>query len=114
MNAVTFDTLKYANALKAAGFTPEQAEAQVNAQAAILYEVLEANRQDVATKGDMAAMKNELKSDIAALKNEMLVLETRMKADLEKTKVDLIKWNFGAIIAAAGLAMAIARIFFQQ
>jgi len=28
MNTIAFDTLKYANKLKAAGFTPEQAEAQ--------------------------------------------------------------------------------------
>ena len=44
------------------------------------------------------------KSDI-----EQLRLET--KAEIEKTKADIIKWNIGAIIAAAGLAMAIARFF---
>ena len=42
--------------------------------------------------------------------NEQLRLE--MKAEIEKAKADIIKWNIGAIIAAAGLAMAIARLFF--
>ena len=40
---------------------------------------------------------------------EKVRLET--KADIEKAKADIIKWNIGAIIAAAGLAMAIARFF---
>jgi len=91
MNAVTFDTLKYANRLKKAGFTSEQAEEQAGA----LSEVLEVNLKELATKGDLALLKAE------------------MKSDLERTKVELIKWNVGAIIAAAGLAMAIARLFFH-
>ncbi|MDR2209503.1 MAG: CCDC90 family protein [Azoarcus sp.] len=37
MTTITFDTLKYANRLKKAGFTPEQAEEQAEA----LSEVLE-------------------------------------------------------------------------
>jgi len=113
MNAIAFDTLKYANRLKAAGFTSEQAEAQAEAQASVIYEVLEANRQDLATKGDLAALKNELKNDIAVLKADIEKLRLEVKAENEKTKAELIKWNVGAILAAAGLAMAIARLFFH-
>ena len=110
MNAVTFDTLKYANALKAAGFTPEQAEAQVNAQAAILYEVLEANRQDVATKGDLSALKNELKSDMATLKN---VLQLELQKELAPVKSDilLLKWMVGVIVA--GVVALVVKAFFS-
>jgi len=121
MNAVTFDTLKYANALKAAGFTPEQAEAQVNAQAAILYEVLEANRQDVATKGDLSALKNELKSDMAALKNELKsdmatlknVLQLELQKELAPVKSDilLLKWMVGVIVA--GVVALVVKAFFS-
>jgi len=89
MNAITFDTLKYANRLKKAGFTPEQAEEQAGA----LSEVLEVNLKELATKGDLA------------------MLEARIEAQLEKNKTETIKWNVGAILAAAGLAIALARLF---
>jgi hypothetical protein len=102
MNTITFDTLKYANRLKKAGFTPEQAEEQAGA----LSEVLEVNLKELATKGDLAMLKSELKNEIGQLRAEF-------RAEIEKTKVELIKWNVGAIIAAAGLAMAIARLFFH-
>jgi len=99
MNAITFDTLKYANILKKAGVSPEQAEAQAEA----LSDVLEVNLKELATKGDLALMRKDLDA-----------LEQRMTTNIEKTKVELIKWNIGAIIAAAGLAMAIARLFFPH
>ncbi|WNV05903.1 DUF1640 domain-containing protein [Candidatus Methylospira mobilis] len=49
MVAVTFDTLKFANKLKAAGVLPAQAEAE----AEVLSEVLEVNLKDLVTKEDM-------------------------------------------------------------
>ena len=52
------------------------------------------NSEQLATKGDIAELRHE------------------MKAEVEKAKSEIIKWMFGAIIAAAGLAMAIARLFF--
>lgn len=46
MATLTFDTLKFANKLKAAGLPPDQAEAQAEA----LAEVIELNIQDLVTK----------------------------------------------------------------
>jgi hypothetical protein len=63
MNILTFDTLKYANTLKAAGFTSQQAEAQ----ASVLLDVMENSHQELATKGDLLAVKN----DIAMLEHRM-------------------------------------------
>ncbi|MDR2196237.1 MAG: CCDC90 family protein [Gallionellaceae bacterium] len=78
MNSLTFDTLKYANALKAAGVEPRQAEAQAGA----LSEVLEVSHKELATKGDVAALKN----DITALEHRMdsrfIQLEQRMTIKL--------------------------------
>jgi len=67
MNAITFDTLKYANRLKKAGFTSEQAEEQAGA----LSEVLEVNLKELSTK-----------ADIAMLRQEMIQLEQRMTIKL--------------------------------
>jgi hypothetical protein len=49
MTTIAFDTLKFANTLKAAGVLPAQAEAE----AAALAEVLEVNLKELATKADL-------------------------------------------------------------
>ncbi|NOT12171.1 MAG: DUF1640 domain-containing protein [Methylococcaceae bacterium] len=49
MTTLTFDTLKFANTLKAAGVPPAQAEAEATA----LSEVLGVNLRDLVTKDDM-------------------------------------------------------------
>jgi uncharacterized small protein (DUF1192 family) len=98
MNAVTFDTLKYADKLEAAGIPREQAKMHASA----LSEVLEVNMKELATKGDLAM-----------LEARMEARTEQLRAEIERTKAELIKWNIGAIIAAAGLAMAIARLFFH-
>ena len=95
MNAITFDTLKYANRLKKAGFTPEQAEEQAGA----LSEVLEVNLKELATKGDLAVLKNELKGDIAMLRQEMIQLEQRMTIKLGT----MLTIAVGAIVALTKL-----------
>jgi hypothetical protein len=69
MTTLTFDTLKYANTLKAAGFTPEQAEAQAGA----LSEVLEVNLKELVTKGDLKQLKTELQADMRELELRMTV-----------------------------------------
>ena len=48
MSTITFDTLKFANTLKAAGVPPAQAEAE----AVALSEVLEVNLKDFVIIGD--------------------------------------------------------------
>ena len=83
------------DAFRKAGVEEEAAKAITTAiNKAIEYNV---DSKQLATKGDI----------------EKLRLET--KADIEKAKADIIKWMFGAIITAVGLAtgiaMAIARLF---
>jgi len=81
MNAVAFDTLKYANTLKEAGVDAKQAEAQAKA----LSEVMEVNLKDLVTKGD--------------LKQELTQLEQRMTIKLGGMLVVAI----GAIVALTKL-----------
>jgi hypothetical protein len=69
MSAVAFDTLKFATRLKEAGFTPEQAEAQAKA----LSEVMEDARGELATRGDIAALRAEFKSDLVQLEQRMVI-----------------------------------------
>lgn len=53
MSAVAFDTLKFVQRLKKAGFSEEQAEAQAEA-------FVEAVDMNLATKQDLKDLKNEL------------------------------------------------------
>lgn len=53
MNAISFDTLKYANKLISVGFTKEQAEVQAEAMADLINE-------NLATKRDLKELETNL------------------------------------------------------
>jgi Tfp pilus assembly protein PilO len=71
MAAITFDTLKYANRLKAAGAEPRIAEAEAEA----LAEVFELNLNEVATREDLKHTEERLNERLDA---RLLQLEQRM------------------------------------
>ena len=79
MTAVTFDTLKYAEALKTAGVPEAQAEA--------LAEALRQGGQELATKADIAELRMATRANLTELKTEL-------KADIAKLQTDIgwIKW----------------------
>ncbi len=86
MKAIAFDTLEFVKRLRAANFSEAQAEAMVEAIAAVVTEQL-------ATKGDIAelrleieAVKRELKGDIDAVKREL------------KAEIDAVRRDLGAEI----------------
>jgi hypothetical protein len=58
MSTLTFDTLKFANQLKAAGVPDKQAEAEATALADVMAEAVKTS--DFATKRDLAELKAEL------------------------------------------------------
>ncbi len=78
MVALTFDTLKFAEKLIAAGVP----EAQAKAEAAALSEVLEINLKDVVTK-------------------------EYLDYKLAEMKMDLIKWVVALALAQSGLLVGI-------
>lgn len=75
MSHIAFDTLAFANKLKAAGFDPKMAEAQAEAQAELLSGLMD---DKLATKNDLKELKIELKTDIKQLRNDMKQLENRL------------------------------------
>ena len=74
MATITFDSLRIADKLKAAGFTTDQAETVVRA-------IAEA-QDDLVTRKDLDAALSSLKTDLAVL----------------KTEVTQIKWMLGFVI----------------
>ncbi|MGH8550164.1 MAG: DUF1640 domain-containing protein [Blastocatellia bacterium] len=69
MVTITFDTLKYASKLKAAGVLPEQAEAEAEA----LSEVFEINLKVLSTQQDLKLLEAGLKRDISETKAELIL-----------------------------------------
>jgi hypothetical protein len=62
--ATTFDTLEFAERLKAGGFTEQQARAATEAFA-------KATGQELATKTDLDALRRDLKADVDMLRKDV-------------------------------------------
>ncbi|MBF0283574.1 MAG: DUF1640 domain-containing protein [Magnetococcales bacterium] len=92
MTTITFDTLALAKELEAVGFPQPQAEAQVRVFAKALGQIEENRRQDLATKGDIDALRSE------------------MHREISDAKADIIKWIAGLLIAQTGVAVALVKM----
>ena len=114
MAAIPFDSLDYFERLKDAGFTEKQARVQTDvmrqqaeAQRVALQTALdrydEASRKELATRGDLQDVRNELKEDLQDVRNEMLRLENRMEAN----KHEVLKWVIGTMVAQTALIVAV-------
>lgn len=89
MATVTFDTLKFAKRLEAAGVSAKQAEARAEAFA-------EATSQELATK-----------SDIALLKSDIALLEARLAAKIEAVDSKLGAVETRLVLKLGSLLVAI-------
>ena len=93
MSTLTFDTLKFVKTLEAAGVPELQAEA-------ISTAVRESHEAaDVATKGDIADLRHEIKESASALRQEM-----------SNMKFELLKWIIGLAIAQATLVIGLTGV----
>ena len=88
--SITFDTLAYANKLKAAGVESRVAEAQAEAQHDLFAEVIE---NKLATKEDINQLKIATKEDInqlkIATKEDINQLKIATKEDINQLKQDI-------------------------
>ncbi len=82
MNAVPFDTLRLAQALRGANFTPEQAEGAARA-------IADAAQTDLATKGDLHEVKAELKAEIASLRTDMTAESASVRGEFASVRADM-------------------------
>lgn len=88
MTAITFDTLKYADRLEAAGVPPQQAKAEAQALAEVL------SSSEVASARDL----ERLEAQIVLLRTEM------------NSRFTLLQWMLGLLLA--GVASLIIKSFF--
>lgn len=101
MNAITFDTLYFANRLKSVGFTDEQAQVITELQLAANDNTLEKVKHDyhlddVATKRDLKELEISLDHKIELLRSDTgrMIAETNQR--IAESKADLTRWIIGA------------------
>ncbi|NJA05600.1 DUF1640 domain-containing protein [Methylococcaceae bacterium WWC4] len=101
MNAIPFDTLEFANRLKAAGFSDDQAQVLTELQRSATDSTLEQARHDyhlddVATKRDLKEIETALRHDIELLRAETGRQIAETGRQIAETKADLTRWIIGA------------------
>jgi len=104
MTAITFDTLQFANQLKSAGFTEEQAIAIIDIQRkasteAIQQAIHDFHLDDIATKRDIREL--ELKIEVLKADTGGLIAET---------KADLTRWIIGAGFLQTTLIIGVLKL----
>lgn len=100
VNSTTFDTYGYYEELKAAGISDEQAKAQTKALQKLLEGYDTATRKELATRGDIQDLRNDLKDEIRELGKDL-------NDKLSASKNETLRWMSGMLIAHAGLIFAI-------
>jgi hypothetical protein len=94
MTVAAFDTLKLAQALREADFTPAQAEGAAEAIAAAI-------QSDLATKADLLLVKTELTASIpeseVRLRAAIADSEAKLRTANAESKAELLKWMFEAV-----------------
>lgn len=133
MAIATFDTLKFANTLKAAGVPEKQAEAQATAFADIFH----GNFKELATKDDLdrvaQAAKADLEQAVKDLRQDSADVKTELKQDIKdveqrlNAKIDnglaevkvqlaqvqgelvLVRWMLGVLVG--GVVAVLIRLF---
>jgi len=99
VTAITFDTLKFANRLKAAGVPSAQAEAEAEA----LSEVFEANTDALATKEDVNLLEGRVDSKFDLLRKDIQSMEERLTARFDNLWLKLVVTLGGVIVVTLGL-----------
>lgn len=111
MAAITFDTLKYANKLKAAGAEPKLAEVEAEAMAEAFAEQqsqIEKHwlEKQTATKSDIA----EIRLELERLRSETQKSIAETQRTVIEAKNDMLKWCAGMLLAKTGLIVALLKI----
>lgn len=107
MAVATFDTLKFANTLKAAGVPDKQAEAQ----AAAFAEVIQINLKDLVAKDDLAREAADTRKEVHDVEQRLTAKIDTLAAQL-RGEMAVMKWMLGVIVA--GIVGILVRLFIYR
>lgn len=107
---MTFDTFAFAEGLKSSGIPEEHVKA-------LTQELTKALKsEDLATKQDIAAVKQDIKNlaavttkDIVRLEAKITVMNSNSTASMSEMKLEFIKWSMGMVFALSGIMFALLR-----
>jgi hypothetical protein len=100
--ALALDTLEVSKRLKGVGFDDAQAEALVG----VFREQRDADLSQLATKDELLAVRNDLKSEIARLETAMNAGFAAIRAGIEILRRDITIHFGGIIVVATGILLA--------
>jgi hypothetical protein len=117
MNAILFDTLKFAHRLKDAGFDAKQAEGAAEALG-------DALTGTVATKADIDALGTRIDGLSAMMKAEISALSARMEgrfaqvdakiaevsARIDSKFSETVRWIFAAVVVNVGAIVGLLKL----
>ncbi|MCJ2008613.1 DUF1640 domain-containing protein [Methylobacterium sp. J-092] len=114
MNAIAFDTLKFARNLREkAHLTPEQVEGMADAMSEVFASGIPTKTDIADVRHDIEAFRVTMQADIVAVRHDIDALRLSTKADIATAKSDIIKWMFGMIgfqtVAILGAVVALVR-----
>lgn len=107
MTVATFDTLKYANKLKAAGVPGPQAEAEAEA----LADALHVNLRELVTRDDLKLTRDDLKRDIQDVRREIQDVRRELKEEMTVQRLTLEKKVDVAITKLSGEIFTLRLMF---
>lgn len=118
--AVLSDTFRESRELDVQNLASKQdfalVRSEIKQESALIRSEFKAEIAEV--RSEMMEMKQELKADIAVLDTRVTRLEATMKEGFAlaetnnaKSKVEIIRWNVGMMIAMMGFMFAIMRYF---
>ena len=112
-----FDSLKFYDELTAADVPEKQARAQAQALRSALASYDAGRLNDLATKGDILAVRQEIQQDmrqeIQDVRQEIQDVRKEVqevRQELRETELRLLKWVIGTIIAQTALIMGVIGI----
>jgi len=118
MTTMTFDRLAYVDRLKAAGFNEPQTRALADGLDQALREEV-ATRSDVAAlrneidllrvevKSDLGALRSEFRGELSSIKGELIGLKGELLAAMKADKIDLLKWVVMLIVGQTAVFTAL-------
>ena len=101
-----FDTLTAVRRMEDAGMKREQAEAVAEA----VRSAAQADREDLATKADLADAKAELKADLADVKAELKADSASLRAELVDRMQSGERRMYAAVFGVGGLLFAALKL----
>ena len=72
-----------------------------------LIEFIETSKGDIATKSDLQLLRTDLQLLRTDLEGQIKNIKSDLNANIEKTKVELLKWQFGFWVTIIGVIVAL-------